>query len=389
MKIMEITHSEVLEVRRGGGVLIVFGLPFFLVGFFFLLVMTGVVPMDSNPPPPMVGILFGGIFGSVGLGLMLGRAGIIIDKRHGTVTKWWGILVRCSQKVRPLADFKDVALSKEIRRSKTSTYTVYPVRLERDGKDRINIGETRDYPKSRAVAEQVAAFVELPVVDSSTGTEVRRQADQLDVSLRDQLKTQGTLELPEPPAAMRSQIRQRNSTVMIEIPPPAFNPAFFGVIAVVGVGVVIGPVVMFLIFAAQGDGGPPLLFLLIFFVIMVLVPLSVGFRLVKSRGPTRVYISPTGGIRTERKKFGGLAKQEIPANELEELVLNAPSSALRSSTCQEVQVPPFVASILKSLGQGGGSLTARSDTMTLTFGGGLDEEELAYLHGVICQVIAQ
>ena len=94
-----------------------------------------------------------------------------------------------------------VTITREIRRSDKSTYTVFPVRLTGDDAGEVKLCEPRTYSASRGLAEELARFLELPLADSSSGTEVVRGHDQLDESLQEHLRESGALpELPEPVA---------------------------------------------------------------------------------------------------------------------------------------------------------------------------------------------
>ena len=78
-----------IQIRQGGGVLTVFGLPFFAIGVFMLLIMSGVVEMsnsDSVSLPGHLGMLFMGlVFTAVGGTLSFGRGWTTIDSTRREV----------------------------------------------------------------------------------------------------------------------------------------------------------------------------------------------------------------------------------------------------------------------------------------------------------------
>ena len=57
------------ELRSGGGLLMLFGLPFFLAGIFVTALMIGALPIEwenSSPPPLFLGVPFGLVVSSAG-----------------------------------------------------------------------------------------------------------------------------------------------------------------------------------------------------------------------------------------------------------------------------------------------------------------------------------
>ncbi|MEF3694487.1 MAG: hypothetical protein V3576_03975 [Candidatus Cloacimonadota bacterium] len=69
---------DLLEIKKGGGCIAFFGLPFFLAGIFMLLIATGLLPVsiaDEVPWYAMLLIFFMGIiFSAVGSALLWGRS---------------------------------------------------------------------------------------------------------------------------------------------------------------------------------------------------------------------------------------------------------------------------------------------------------------------------
>ena len=133
------------------------------------------------------------------------------------------MLVPFSSKERKLYDFDKVTLTKEVRQSDKSTYTVYPIRLDGRGKPGT-IGEIKDYNESRKVAEDVARFLHLVMEDSSSGTTVRREAGSLDDSIRDQVRRTGErIDIPSIPLRMKTKIFRKGGDTLLEIPAPGFS----------------------------------------------------------------------------------------------------------------------------------------------------------------------
>ena len=164
------------------------GLPFFLAGVAIIVAAAtgGMKTEDGAPMPLLFGILFGSVFASVGAGLMLGRAGVTIDRTSKTMTTWWGLLVPFRSTERPLGEVTTVALSREVRGSGKSSRTVYPVKLVGPEKP-VEIDAEQDYQSARRRAEKVAKFLDLGLEDTTSGQKVVREAGTLDESLRERL----------------------------------------------------------------------------------------------------------------------------------------------------------------------------------------------------------
>ncbi|MHC4201125.1 MAG: hypothetical protein ACYSU0_14125 [Planctomycetota bacterium] len=390
-------------VKRGGGCLMLFGLPFFAAGVAVMVLgVLGKMTSESGGPPPLVIIIpFGLIFASVGAGLMFGRAGIVIDKRSGTVTKWWGLLVPFKRTTFPVEKIRAVTITSEVRRSKNSTYTVYPVRLIGPAEP-LNVEEPRDSDRARRRAEELAKFLDLGVEDSSSGKKVVREAGTLDESLRDRYRREGRpRERPGEPAGCRIVSGASGSEATFDIPPKGFA-------AVEVIGMVIGAIFAFvpLIIGGVllGESGPKdiekawpfLIFVGLFMLVWMGIPFAMIVTTIKkARARERLSVSPRE-LRLDRKTFFGTKTTIIPADELEELDLGSPGSE---------RFPPMSAGVGKlTSGSAGtrirmgnhplaslfglkGVVKARSDRVTLTFGAGLGPEELKWLRDVVLFIV--
>ena len=211
MRIIETGDPEIWEAKSSGHVgLFIFGLPFLLAGLFVMSQPLGLVPAEGNPGPWYMLVPFGSIFALVGLGLMTGRRGIIIDRRRHRVVKWYGLLVPMMRTEHMIVLCDRLDVSREVRTSDDSTQIVYPVRIEGNAQEKpVCIEEPLDYQQARATAESLARFLGLPVVDRSSGQEVVREPDRLDESLRERARRTGE-EIADAavPPQMRSTLQQ-------------------------------------------------------------------------------------------------------------------------------------------------------------------------------------
>lgn len=377
-------RPDVLTKRRGGGGVSLFGLPFLIAGIGVIGFAFAAPSSGGKPPPWFVIIPFGSIFVAVGGAITFGRAGVVIDKASHTITTWWGLLVPMHKKTHPLAAYDRVTVSREVRRSKNSTYTVYPVRIESDD-HRISYCEHQDPLKSRQEAETVAKFLQVKMVDGSHGEEIVREPDQLDESLRDRaLRTGEALELPDPPATMRTQCQVEGRSMILTIPPRGMNLGslllFVPAIAIpLVVAAVMGPTV----FGDRAPGIVKIVFGVFFGVFFFLLPLTVfaGLALRNARRSYEISVSPDM-LRVREQGLFRAKVVEIPSDELEELIL--PLGPGRSDI---ERVPKAARNLLLATGRSPG-IQAMSDRTTVKFAQGLPAEELRWIHAVISQIVS-
>ncbi len=362
-----------LSFKQGGGCFFtLFGLPFFSFGLIFLIAILGGSMNQSGggSAPFFVMIPFSLIFICIGGGIMFGRAGISINKREQTVKKWWGLLfIPLSTKTRATNEFQMVTITQEVRRSKNSSYTVYPVKLAGKG-DPVQIEEPRHYDEARKTSERVAKFLDLGVKDSGRGETVMREAGTLDESLRDRYKRLGkTPAMPVQPANCKSVQSTERDQAVFDIPAPGFNPILLGLIGVGGVFMLIflSSIYGSVFKGLFKDFGSALLPFLVVLALFTVVPLAAVLLPIFLAGRTRdrVCVS-TRGIRLIRKTPLSQRTLEIPSDELEELLLAYPLQRNLQNAWSGVQV-----------------VSARSDRHVIEFGMGLSGEELAWLRDVI------
>lgn len=385
MKIIEEPGGRSIEIRKGGGCIMLFGLPFMLAGLAVIGGALGVLGPKADGFPTVFGVLFGLVFVVVGGTVAFWRGGISLD-RHGNVSSWWGILVPWQKVEAKISEFDAVRVSKEVRRSNNSTYTVYPVCLFSDAAKDIKFKEPTKYEEARQLSERLAKFTGLKLIDASTGSEVVREADKLDTPLRDQLRQEGPVELPEAPSNLRSTIRSKGRDIMIELPPSSGALlAKLMLIPFLIIPVIMGAV-FFSMFSHSGNGSRFASFLFVLFPVILVVPMIFLWRR-KSAAfsmPQRLIVSPEQGVRLECVAKNGsiTVRGSIPVRELEEIVVPEEDiTSLAGSRGGSAQVPEFVKGLAAAMGKTG--MVLRSDNASLVFGGTLDREELLYLERVI------
>ena len=392
MKFIETGDRDILETRSGGGCLMLFGLPFLFAGLFVIGASLGLWAQKGNPPPWYFGVPFGGVFAAVGAAFVLGRGGIRLDRRNRKITSWWGLMTPFKTMERDLDRYDSVTVTKEIRRSKNSTYTVYPVRLCGEAKP-INFEEPRNYGAARRSAEQVAKFVEMDIVDHSTGEAVRRAVGELDESLRDRLRrTDAEVEVPEPPPNPKTRYEIEGTRIVLHIPPEGLGLKHIaiGIFTVFWIGVVgfgFRPAFQNL-WESEGDSRYVLLGILGF---MVGVPLLILIGSIAASCTNRMRIvASCDGLEFHKRG----KRVFISSDELEELVL--PKGLNRDAVkamLKDAEMPPAMkkfAGFLSRRSAASGrqrGIQARSDEHTVEFGKGLPDEELAWAYALLMRVV--
>ncbi len=404
-----LARTDLLQYREGGGCLALFGAPFLLAGLFLIQIPLGLIPVraEGDPVPPIVLILFGGAFTAAGLSLMFGRKGLTIDRRLGMVERWWGLLVPMRIKRYHLHELESVRLSYDSGDSDSSG--TYPVRLVRRFSDEtLPVRQPADYQKARQLAEEIAAFLGIPLEDVSAGAPLIREPGRLGETLRERVLRTGEdiRTLPPEPADMRTRIRKSDEGWVLEIPGPRRGVLNFIPLAFVLVfaGVVAGiflPALMLLPWPMAVRFGLISLIAVFFVLLPVWGALRDMLRARKDR--TVVTVTPVS-LKVEEIRHGKRVSEEIFSDELEDLVLPTGrtimeegrwSRQLQSRSLGDTGIlrlpdgrpaPGLMQKLVKYVGLPG--ITALSRSRRVTFGKGLDEAELLYLRALIRRIIA-
>ena len=363
--------DERLEIKTGGGILFFFGLPFVIAGLTVMVdSQTAALKNAGAQQSQLFALLFGAVFAIVGGAIMFGRAGTIIDRREGTVTTWWGLLVPWRSKTRPLSNFSTVTLSREVRRSNKRTRVVFPVRLVSPRSANLDLEESQNAEKARQKAERIAKFMGLPLVDTTHGSPIVRQAHELDESLRERARRTGVRpQVPKKPLDVRSSYRIEGETLVLEIPPGGVRlfslplglavaaPLFAGVMFFTGVGLgeLNGQMMSFMLLVAGVIIGVPVLTI-------------AGPTLHRAWQRTILELTPHTLTVIGRSPLYR-STTRIPTDELEELEIVFGSGMGRIGF------------------RGGHVILARSDHASVQFGQGLPIEELHWVRDVVHSVV--
>ena len=395
---------NVLKSRNGGGCVSVFGLPFLGVGLFVMFVLpSGLIPVEGDAPPLAFILLFGGIFAAVGTGLVFGRSGVVVDRRNGTVLKWYGLLAPMIRKEFRIHGYDTVGVTKERRQSKNSSYDVYPIKLRGQNYPDILIEEPREYEEARSSSEALARLLHLTVADSSSGAEVVRDPDRLDESVRDQTRRAGErISLADAPLQMKCYVSEQMEGLCVEIPPAGIHGLHFlmlgfgGLITVI-IGASMGGEVIRGFRAAQSDPFE-LIFPCVMLAIMCIPIIGILGAVIGQSRKRYTVMASRAMLRVETRTLLGKKIVEIPGPELEEFEISGstPLSMIGADGADSPEVQEYMRHgsgqddrnaekvlnlVMRFLP--GAYITARSDRTTLNFGQGLAQKELLYIHSLI------
>lgn len=359
--------------QAGGGCASLFGLPFFAAGVG-VIVMT-FIPAEvrgGDELPLYFGIPFGSIFAIVGGVFLFGRLELLIDKDSGIAKRNWKLLSKTIKaQTFQLEDFDRISLRSEVRRSKNSSYTVYPVRLAGASEKKFDISQSRSEKEARGTAEEIAKFLSLPIHDETSDALRIRESDSLDESIKDKFeKGLETNEIPNPPANLKSRIHYDGSSLQVEIPPPGFNAGFLVAVIFICVFELIFLTTFAIPFLSKVDlSGVFLIFAAVFGLLFLGLPTLFLIRLIGSNFLATQSVSVSNAKLTVAKGWPLRKTKSISANEIEEFLMGVKKPGTRGNKA--------VITIGASK-----EILAVSDNNQISFGAGLPEDEIEYIYAL-------
>ena len=387
-----------LEVKEGGGCLAIFGVPFLAAGIFVTLIAARIVPLKNATDVPAWAwpliLLMGLAFVAVGGGLVLGRRWTILDAGRGTILKQWGLLVPMRGEAHSLADYDAVAVRFEAGDSDSAER--YPVLLRaKGGGADLALQSATQYGESREAAAAIAKFLRLPLVDAATTHESVLAADLADAPFPEQPPGADLRGDAPRPLRMQSQVRESSRTLEIILPGPGFQwRKLVGPAISVGVLSYLSP--QLLRFFRQTHTPEAvqtalLGFAVFLFVVIPLVGIFNAARLA-SRGRTLVTASPEGIVIEERGAWRARLTR-LPAGEILGVDYGTAEDAFASAQWGAKQrvsagrgVAPRWLAVMRRLAASKG-ITVKSRKGLFTFGAGLPDDEVRYLHALVVRAL--
>jgi hypothetical protein len=388
-----------LQIRKGGGCLSIFGIPFFAAGVFLSLIALGVlVPENADELPwwawPLM-LAMGLIFVGVGGSLVFGRTWISIDLSRGMVVREWGLIVPLKSDELSLQNYSAVAMRFDAGDSDSPDR--YPIALQaQSGGGDLALLSPGDYASSRAQAERIAAFVRLPLVDSTTDHESVHHPETLNATFQERAggESPGRVVCP---ATLLTSVEESGRSVRLTIPGPGFRPAMLLHLAI---PLAFGAFALLQLvpFFRETDTPEPVEWLFIAFVgLFMLGPVAGALvsilrakraRTVVTASPERITLEERAAFRTKSVDIPVDAILDIDCSTKESMMDSAKRGIATVRAARlgrgiggvtgSVDVPRWVSWLGSLVPSKGVILKTRKGVFAI--GSGLPDDEVRYLH---------
>jgi hypothetical protein len=380
-----------LQIRQGGGCLAIFGLPFFAAGIFMLLASLGFVTMsnESDAPSRLALPFMSLIFTTVGGVLCFGRAWTSVDGTRREVIKQWGLMVPMHSNRQRVDDYTAVVV--DFLRGDSDSADKFPVSLKARAGKHLQLCSSIEYGDSRACATAVAELLRFDFEDATTDHRVRVSAGQASLPLQQRLQLEGVdVGSSQRPADARSVVHHDQGSVRITIPIPRTHVIWIplSLIPVVFVVWFVSPLTQFFRQTRTPDpvGWIFLGSLIVFFGVLPGMTVVNGL-LRTRRGGTIVTASSSGIQIQERGAWRTGPAKSIAVSEILDIDFSSRRSVVRSTRqdAGEEALDPRTDRLLTALSRlvPGGGITIKTQRGLTTFGEGLADDEVRYLHGIV------
>jgi hypothetical protein len=297
------------------------------------------------------------------------------------------------------------AVALEFEKGDSDTADKFRVSLKSRTGRHHQLCSSTQYADSRSCAVAVAEMLRLDFEDVTTDHPVRRSAGQVDMPLQQRLQMEGRPSgSPERPANARSEIHREPNALRITIPTPRSHPIAFVVtlIPVAIVGYFVGPLSQFF---RETNTPDPVAWAFLGFIILGfgILPAITAFNgyLRTRRGGTIVTVSPSGIGIQERGAWRTGRMNSVAAADILDIDFSTSESAadvarlaaerraLELSSARSKPIGPRTEKMLKALtrlAQASG-ITIKTRQGLTTFGQGLADDEIRYLHALVRQAL--
>lgn len=384
-------NPHVLELKKGGGCLGCFGIPFFAAGIFMFLIFIQIVPMSNGSDVPWWGwIILGAmslIFTAVGGSLVFGRNWITLDTMQRRIWVAWGLLKPMRGTVYDLDNYRTILL--KFIRGDSDTADSYQVSLATPTGGELDLISNTDYAAALAQAELLMGFLNLPLEDSSTDhTQIVKQG------IRNIIETPGS-EAPADnttiPEKLLSTISAFQDGIRIGVPGPAFRPfSLLGLLFPLVLLIVFGQRFVYFLTHSNTPVGVQYTFFAFFGFMFVLIPLSgVLNRYLASKRVMATLTVNAEGITLAGKGYRGkkgikLGRDRIIALDFgtADMHLNKQATVTPpTGNTPTVEIPAWVYKLQRFIPSRG--VIIKSKDGLFTFGAGLPAEEVKYIYSLV------
>ena len=204
------------ELREGGGVLVLVGLPLAALGLALVLAAAGVLPVRGAPGHRWFLGLLGTPFLALGFALVCGRSRLVLDRGQGLVIRSRSLLVPLGSTTWPLAEVRGVLLDFETGASDRPA--AFPVGLLFHGPQPVvRISASRDFGQALAQAKDLCRFLDRPLEDSTGGDLERWTLAELDLPFLDRVSATGVQPAAGP---LQTRLQDTSEALTLELPSP-------------------------------------------------------------------------------------------------------------------------------------------------------------------------
>jgi hypothetical protein len=375
-------------------------------GIFIALAGAEVLPLQNPPPWPWpVIVLMSLFFTAAGGALLLGRRWITLDMGRGCVTTAWGLLVPLHRTERKLHDYDAVVIRLQQGDRRRAPQYQMSLRGQAPTKD-LALASLGAYGHAREAATTLARLLGLPVADAATAHETVTAGDRLDETLQDRMRRGGEpREEAIRPVRLCTQVQESTDKVEIVIPGPKFKRRTLLRVAVPLVALLVVAPHLLEFFQQTGTPEPVTLaflgFLTLILGVLPLLHLVTALRTAR-RACTRVTATPEG-IAVAVREAWRTRETRIPAADILGLDYTTAQAALDAARQNAEKLarpgPPPAYSLgrgptplwLRALGRLTTSqgITVKTRTGLVTFGAGLPDDEVRYLHAIVARVLGE
>jgi hypothetical protein len=383
-----------------------FGLPFFAAGIFMILSVSGVIPISNAsemPPWGWLALAFMGlVFTAVGGTFVFGRAWTTLDVTRRLVIKQWGPLIPLRERTYPLTGYSAVTLG--FVRGDSDTADKFPIGLKGTHGSSLPLCSFTTYADSRACAIAVARHLHLEIEDSTSDHRVSVTPADAERSFRERAIEFGPETAVAQPANLRSTVTREPDGLRIDIPYPPTSPigVFFGFAPLIIPIIVVPWMMNFFRHTNTPDaiGWVFVGFITIFFGLLPVMTVVNALRRSR-RGGTIVSVSPRGIQIQERGAWRTRSTASIDASDILDLDFSTRDSAAASArVAAEEQAMESTGLDSAAVGQRserllawlskfakGHGLTVKTRSGLTSFGAGLEDDEIRYLHDLVRRAV--
>src|SRR5215469_4708211 len=156
-----------IELRQGGAsLLLVFGIPFVLLGFYLALGIIGLVPVNDEfgkPLPRAATVILGTFSLGTGSTMIWGRRSVTFNLSSRSVACRYSVVVPVTSVKRPIADFDSILIV--LWKGNSDTHDRYSVQLHAPGGNNFRVCASTDRDQSRRYGTFLANALNLSLSD--------------------------------------------------------------------------------------------------------------------------------------------------------------------------------------------------------------------------------